>query len=82
MTKKLTMIQRHRLRCYRYLLRKDENDWVKKCMDSEVECVRPRGSQRKLGSEVMEQDCQTRQICKEEDAMHRRKWRRLIKDVV
>ena len=30
-----------------HVLRKDENDWVKKCMDFEVEGVRPRGRQKK-----------------------------------
>ena len=30
------VIQLHRLRWYRHILRKDKNDWVKKCMDYEV----------------------------------------------
>ena len=37
--------------------------------------------QRKLGSEVVEKDLHTQQIGKE-DAMDRRKWRKLLKDVV
>ena len=32
-------------------------------------------------SEVTEKDCQTPQLCKD-DAMDRKKWRMLIKDVV
>jgi len=43
--------------------------------------VRPRGRPKKTWSEVIEKDCQTRQICKE-DALDRRIWRKLIKDVV
>ena len=62
-------------------LRKDENDWVKKCMDFEVKGVRPRGRPKKTWTEDIEKDCQTRQIC-EEDAMDCWKRRKLIKDVI
>ena len=41
------MVQRHRLRWYGHVLRKDESDWVKKCMYYEVGVVRPRGRTRK-----------------------------------
>jgi len=37
--------------------RKDENDWTKKVMDYEVECVRPRGRPVKTWSEVVEKGC-------------------------
>ena len=50
-------------------------------MDYEVEGVRPRGGPEKTWTEVIEKDWQTGQIGKE-DAMDRRKWRKLIKDVV
>jgi len=76
----ITVIQQHRLTWYGHVLRKDENDWVKKCMDYEVERVRPRGRQKKTWSEVIEKDCQIQQICKEDNTDHR-KWRKLIKDV-
>ena len=39
----ITVIQQHRLRWYGHVLRKDENKWVKKCMDYEVEGVKLRG---------------------------------------
>jgi len=65
---------------YGQVLRKDANDWVKKCMDYEVEGVRPGRMPNKTTSEVTEKDCQFRQICKE-DAVDRRKWRKLVKDV-
>ena len=77
----ITVMWLHRLRLYGHILTKDENDWVKKCIDFEVECVRPRGRPKKTWSKVIEKDCQTRQIYKE-DAVDRRKWRNLIKDVV
>jgi len=53
-------------------------DADKNIMDYEVEDVRPRGRPKKTWSEVIEKDCQTRQICEEDG----RKWRTLIKDVV
>ena len=45
----ITVVPWHRLRWYGHVLRKDENDWVKKCMDCEVEGVRPRGRRKKKG---------------------------------
>jgi len=54
---------------------------VKKCMDYEVEWVRLQARPKKAWSEVIEKDCQTREICRE-DAVAHRKWRKLIKDVV
>jgi len=56
----ITVIQQHRLRWYGHVLRKDENDWMKKCMDFEVEGVRPRSKPKKTWSEVTEKDCQPR----------------------
>jgi len=37
------VLQQNRLRWYGYVLRKDDDDWVKKCMEYEVEGLRPRG---------------------------------------
>jgi len=37
------ILQQNRLRWYGHVLRKDDNDWVKKCMEYEVEGSRPRG---------------------------------------
>ena len=37
------VLQQNRLRWYRHVLRKYDNDWVKKCMEYEVEGPRPRG---------------------------------------
>jgi len=46
-----------------------------KCMDFEVEGVRPRGRPKKTWNEVREKDCLTRQICNK-DAIDCRKWRK------
>jgi len=73
------VLQQNRLRWYGHVLRK-ENDWVKKCMEYEVEGQRPRGRPRRIWREVVREDCQ---LCKlnKEDAMDRSKWRKLITDV-
>ena len=36
-------LQQNRLRWYGRVLRKDDDDWVKKCMEHEVEGSRPKG---------------------------------------
>ena len=48
------VLQQNRLRWYGHVLQKDD-DWVKKCMEYEVECPRPKRTWR----EVVEKDCQT-----------------------
>jgi len=37
----ISVLQRNRLRWYGHVLRKEDNDWVKKCMEYEVEGARP-----------------------------------------
>jgi len=58
------------------VLQKEDDDWVKKCMEYEVEGPRPKRTRR----EVVKEDCQAHKLNKE-DAMDRSKWRKLIKDV-
>jgi len=72
----ITVIQRHRLRWYGHVLRKNKNEGVKKSR-----ILKWRGRSKKPWSDVIEKDSQTRQICNE-DAVNREKWRKLIKDVV
>ena len=47
-----------------YLLRKEDNDWVKKCMEYEVEGARPRGRPKKTWREreIVEKDCLAHKI--------------------
>ena len=66
------VLQQNRLRWYGHVLRKDDDDWVKKCMEHEV---RP----KKTWKEVVREDCQARKLNKE-DAMDRCKWRKVIKE--
>ena len=58
------------------MLRKDDDDWMKKCMEYEVKVPRPKRTWR----EVVEKDCQARKLNKE-DAVDHSKWRKLMKDV-
>jgi len=50
------------------VLRKDDNDWVKKCMEYEVEGTRPRGRPKKTWKKSVVKDCQAHKLNKE-DAM-------------
>ena len=73
------VLQQNRLRWYGHVLRKDDDDWVKKCMEHEVEGSRPRGRPNKTWKEVVREDCQVRKLNKE-DAMDSWKWRKVIKE--
>jgi len=57
-------------------LRKGDDDWVKKFMEYEVEGSRPRGRPKRTWREVVEKDCQTHKLNRD-DAMDRRRWRKL-----
>jgi len=43
----------NRLRWYGHVLRKDDDDWVKKCTEYEVEGPRPRGRPKRTWKEVV-----------------------------
>jgi len=58
----------------------DDDDWVKKSMEYEVQGPRPRGRPNRAWREVVREDCQARKM-NEEDAVDRCKWRKMIKDV-
>ena len=74
------VLQQNRLRWYGHVLRKEDNDCVKKCMEYEVEGPRPRGRPKRTWREVVKEDCQARKLNKE-DATDRSRWRKLIKNV-
>jgi len=42
-------LQSNRLRWYGHVLKKEDSEWVKKCIDFVAEGVRPRGDQREHG---------------------------------
>ena len=73
------VLQQNRLRWYGHVLRKDDDDWVKKCMEHEVEGTRPRRRPKKTWKEVVREDCHARKLNKE-DAMYRCKRRKMIKE--
>jgi len=73
------VLEQNRLLWYRHVLRKEDNDWVKKCMKNEVNVARPRGRPKKTRTEVVQKDCQARKFNRE-DAMNRSRWRNQIKD--
>ena len=74
----ILILQQNRLRWYGHVLRKEDTDWVKKCMEYEVEGSRPRGRPKRTWKEVVQKDCQARNLNKE-DVIDRGRWKKLIK---
>jgi len=74
------VLQQNRLRWYGHVLHKEDDDWVKKCMEYEIEGPRPTGRPKRTWREVVKEDCQARKL-NTEDAMDRSKWRKPVKDV-
>jgi len=56
------LLQQNRLHWYGHVLRKDDDDWVKKCMEYEVEGPRPRGRPKMTWREVVREDCQAHKL--------------------
>jgi len=61
------------------VLRKEDTDWVKKCVEYEVEGSRPRARPTRTGTEVVQKDCQACTLNRE-DAMDHSRWKKLIKE--
>ena len=62
------------------MLRKDDDDRMKKCVEYEVEGPRPRGRPKRTWREVVREDCEAHKMNKV-DAIDHCKWRKMIKDV-
>jgi len=61
------------------VLRKEDTEWVKKCIEYEVEGSRARGRRpKRTWREVVQKDCQARNLNRE-DAMDHGRWWKLIK---
>jgi len=58
---------------------KKTNDWVKKCMEYEVESARPRDRPKKTWREIVEKDCQACGLNRQ-DATDRIRWKKQIRD--
>jgi len=69
----------NRLQWYWHVLRKEDSDWVKKCMEYEVEGARPRGRPKKTWREIVEKDRQASKLNRE-DAMDHIRWMKQIRD--
>jgi len=74
----ILILQQNRLRCYGHVLQKEDTDWMKKCMEYEVEGSRPRGRPKRTWKEVVQKDCRACNLNKE-DAMDHGRWKKLIK---
>ena len=72
------VLQQNRLRWYGHVLRKEDTDWVKRCMQYEMEGSKPTGRPKRTGREVVQKDCQTRKFNRV-DAMDCSRWKKLIK---
>ena len=75
----ILVLQQNRLRWYGHVLQKEDNDWVKKCIEYEVEGARPRGRPKKTWRETVEKDCQA---CKQNkgDAKDCNRWNKQIRN--
>jgi len=74
----ILILQQNRLRWYGHVLRKENTDWVKKCMEYEAAGCRPRGRPKRTWTEVVQKDCQARNLNRE-DAMDHGRWKKLMK---
>jgi len=75
----ISILQQNMLQWYGHVLQKEDNDWVKKCVEYEAEGARPRGRPKKTWSEIVEKDYQAHNL-KRGDAMDRNRWRKQIRD--
>ena len=66
------MVQTNRRRWHGHVLRKNDDDRVKKCVTLEADGARQRGRPRKTGKDVVDKDIDDLQI-KPSDAMDRSK---------
>ena len=53
----ISVLQQNRLQWYGHVLRKEDTDWVKKCMEYEVEGDRTRSRPKKTWREIVQKDC-------------------------
>jgi len=72
----ISVLQQNRLQWYGHVLRKEDNDWMKKCVEYEVGGARPRGRPKKTWRDCGK-DCKVHGLNRE-DAMDRSRWRKKI----
>ena len=71
------MIKKSSLRWFGHVERKDDNDWVKRCITWEVE-DRQRGGPKKTWWDCIKNDMESLGLT-QKDVQSRNKWRRRIK---
>jgi len=72
------MIKKSRLRRFGHVERKDDNEWVKRCITLEVEGIRPRGRPKKTWWDCVKNGMESLGLS-QNDAQSRNKWRRKFK---
>ena len=70
-------IRKRRLRWFGHVMRREENDWLRRVMQHEVEGKRPQGRPKKTWRETVAADLRKLRL-REEDAKDRAKWRAAI----
>jgi len=73
----ISILHQNRVQWYGHVLRKEDYDWMKKCMVYEVKGARPRGRPKKTWRKIVEKDCNARALNREA-AVDRSRWRRQI----
>jgi len=73
----ILVLWQKRFRWYGHVLQKEDNDWVKKCMEYEVEGARQRSRPKKTWTEIVEKDYKAHGLNRD-DAMERSRWRKQI----
>ena len=73
------IIKKSRLRWFGHVERKDDNDWVKRCITWEVEGIRQRGRLKKTWWDCVKNDVESLGLS-QKDAESRNKWRRRINE--
>ena len=72
------IIKKSRLRWFGHAERKDDNDWVKRCITWEVEGIRQTGRPKKTRWDCVKNDMESLGPS-QKDAQSRNKWRSRIK---
>ena len=75
----ISVLQQKRLQWYGHMLQKEDKDWVKKCMEYEVEGARPRGRPKKTWTDIVEKNSQVHGLNREDGIDHSR-WMKQIRD--
>jgi len=63
------MIKKSRLRWFGHFERKDDNDWVKRCITWKVEGIRPRGRLKKTWWDYVKNDMQASNFIRQNNIM-------------